>query len=548
MDRKTLLAFVLIAVVLILTPWYMDIVSPRPQEPVGLTEAPTANLKRDISPSSGAPTNRPPPPTAESSSGPPTKELVVENGLYRATVSNKNGGSFASFILNQYDRYDSTLVNLIDGINKNNLLVGFISLDGEQINLNNNWSVVGNPRRLNASTSQKNLLFQTTVNGYMVQKKFTFYPMSYSIDLEVIFKNPDRFVSRGEYTLSWNGGLTSSEKNTKDDHTYFKGYAYLGDELLEPSAKENKLSEENQRGQTRWTAVKSKYFLSAIIPETPGLAAAVSGLIEEGRPVFNTTLVLPVSSGRATLYVGPQDYKTIRSLGVDLEKTMNLGWSIFRPLGRLITWSLTKMYAIVPNYGLVVIIFAFLVKLLLNPLTKQSFISNKKMQAVQPEVLKLKEKHKNDPQKLNRATMKLYKDRGVNPMGGCLPLLLQMPILISFFTVFRSTIEFRGAPFFGWITDLSSPDTLATVGGFPLNVLPVLMGGTMFLQQKLMATPGGGSQQKMMMYFMNVFFLFLFYSFPSGLNLYYSVFNVLSIVQQKYLIPDPRMTGAHTTK
>ena len=546
MDRKTLLAFVLIAVVLILTPWYMDIVSPRPQETVGLAEAPLTKLKRERAPNPSSTPNQPPPAT-ENTSGPPAKEVVVENGLYTSTVSNKNGGSFASFILNQYDRYDSTLVNLIDGINKNNLLVGFVSLDGEQISLNNNWSVIGNPRRLDASTSQKNLLFQTTFNGYVVQKKLTFYPMSYSVDLEVTFKTPDRFVSRGEYTLSWNGGLTSSEKNTKDDHTYFKGYAYLGDELLEPSAKENKLSEENQRGQTRWTAVKSKYFLSAIIPETPGLAASVSGLIEDGRPVFNTTLVQPVSSGRATLYMGPQDYKALRSLGVDLEKTMNLGWSIFRPLGRLITWSLTKMYAIIPNYGLVVIIFAFLVKLLLNPLTKQSFISNKKMQAVQPEILKLKERYKNDPKKLNSATMKLYKDRGVNPVGGCLPLLLQMPILISFFTVFRSTIEFRGAPFFGWITDLSAPDTLATIGGFPLNVLPVLMGGTMFLQQKLMATPGGGSQQKMMMYFMNVFFLFLFYSFPSGLNLYYSVFNILSIVQQKYLTPDPVMAKSIQT-
>ncbi|SVA60854.1 uncharacterized protein METZ01_LOCUS113708, partial [marine metagenome] len=417
MDRKTLFAFVLIAVVLILTPWYMDVVSPRPPETVGLAATPPTSLKRDITPNPSATPNRPPLAT-EIADGSPTKEVVVENGIYRSTVSNKNGGSFASFILNQYDRYDSTLVNLIGGTNKNNLLVGFINLDGEQINLNNNWSVIGNPRRIDASTSQKNLLFQTTFNGFVVQKKFTFYPMSYSIDLEVIFKNPDRFVSRGEYTLSWNGGITSSEKNTKDDHTYFKGYAYLGDELLEPGAKENKLSEENLRGQTRWTAVKSKYFLSAIIPETPGLAAVVSGLIEEGRPVFNTKLVQSVSSARSTLYMGPQNYKTIRSLGVDLEKTMNLGWSIFRPLGRLITWSLTKMYAIIPNYGLVVIIFAFLVKLLLNPLTKQSFVSNKKMQAVQPEILKLKERYKNDPKKLNSATMKLYKDRGVNPMGG----------------------------------------------------------------------------------------------------------------------------------
>jgi hypothetical protein len=150
MDRKTLLAFVLIAVVLILTPWYMDVVSPRPQETVNLTEPLPANLKGDFAPSPGATLNRARASNVGGASGPPAKELVVENGLYRATVSNKNGGSFASFILNQYDRYDSTLVNLIDGVNKNNLLVGFISLDGEQINLNKNWSVIGSPRRINA--------------------------------------------------------------------------------------------------------------------------------------------------------------------------------------------------------------------------------------------------------------------------------------------------------------------------------------------------------------------------------------------------------------
>ncbi len=218
---------------------------------------------------------------------------------------------------------------------------------------------------------------------------------------------------------------------------------------------------------------------------------------------------------------------------------MSLGWAPIRPLGRLVTWSLSKMYAVIPNYGLVVILFAFLVKILLNPLTKKQFSSTKKMQAIQPQIKKIKEKYKNDPQKLNKAQTDLFKQEGVNPLGGCLPMLFQMPILVAFFTVFRSTIEFRGAPFFGWITDLSAPDTLMTIAGFPINILPFLMGITMFLQQKLMAAPDSGGQQKMMMYFMNVFFLFLFYTFPSGLNLYYSVFNILSIVQQKYLTPNP---------
>ena len=482
--------------------------------------------------------------TFESSS----KQIIVENNFYTVTLDNKNGGSFSSFELTRYSRDDTSSVNLIDSFNKNNLLVSFVSLDGELVPLNHNWVVIGDIKKIDASQTQKSVLYQTKFGGNTIQKKLTFYPSSYKIDLEVSFNNPDRFVSRGEYYLNWDGGISSSEKNTKDDYTYFKGYAYLGDELLDVGAQEDQAEVENQRGQTGWTAVKSKYFIAAIIPETAGLGATISGLLEGDRPVYSTQLVLPTTTNRSTLYVGPQDYKIINGLDVGLEKTMNLGWALFRPLGRLITWSLTKMYAIIPNYGLVVIIFAVLVKLLLNPLTKQSFVSNKKMQALQPEIQKLKEKFKNDPQKANRAQMQLFKDRGVNPMGGCLPLLLQMPILISFFTVFRSTIEFRGAPFFGWITDLSAPDTLMTVAGLPINILPVLMGGTMFLQQKLMATPGAGGQQKFMLYFMNVFFLFLFYSFPSGLNLYYSVFNVLSIVQQKYLIPDVVLPPAKTPK
>ncbi len=549
MDRKTLLAFILIAVVLVLTPWYMGLVAPGYDDAqINTPDQPQeAKAKKGRpSPLSGSEQKVLSPPFSSRKSQ--SKNIVVENGLYAITLNNKNGGSFTSFELNKYVRYDSTIVNLIDGFNKNNLLLSFVSLDGELITLNQNWSVINETVALNVQQSQKSILLQTEFNGNTIQKKFTFYPNSYNIDLEIYFNRPDRFVSRGEYFLNWDGGLTSSEKNIKDDHTYFKGYAYLGDELLDVSAKENNLSVENQRGNTGWTAVKSKYFVAAIIPEAPGAGASVSGIVENGRPVYNTQLVLSTTTNRISLYIGPQDYKTISELNVNLEKTMNLGWAIFRPLGRLITWSLTKMYAIIPNYGLVVIIFAFLVKILLNPLTKQSFISNKKMQAVQPEIQKLKERYKNDPQKLNRAQMQLFKDRGVNPMGGCLPLLLQMPILISFFTVFRSTIEFRGAPFFGWITDLSAPDTLITLAGFPINILPVVMGATMFLQQKLMATPTGGGQQKLMLYFMNVFFLFLFYSFPSGLNLYYSVFNVLSIVQQKYLIPDVVPSGPVNSK
>ena len=535
MDRKTLLAFVLIAIVLIFTPWYMDLVAP--SRALSALPVDSDKFVSDEVLSSSNPD--PLPADKKQQNNVATKTIVVENSFYRVALSNKNGGSFSSFELLQYDKFDSTHVNLIDDLNRDNMVLGFVSLDGDMVLLSDIWDST-NPRDfVRASTRQQTVVFQTSFNGNRIQKKYIFYPDSYNIDVEVAFNKPNDYMSRNQYYLSWFGGLSPTEKNVKDDLTHFGGYAYLGDELLTSSGKNENEVVATQKGQTHWSAVTTKYFISAIIPETPGVGASVGAKQIDGRPIYNVKINQSASSSnRFTLYVGPLDYKTIRSFDNGLEKTMSLGWAIFRPLGRLVTWSLAKLYTLIPNYGLVVILFAFIVKILLNPLTKQSFVSNKKMQALQPEIQKLKEKYKNDPQRASRAQMELFKERGVNPMGGCLPLLLQMPILISFFTVFRSTIEFRGAPFIAWISDLSAPDTLLSIGGFPINVLPVFMGLTMFLQQKMMATPGAGGQQKFMLYFMNVFFLFLFYSFPSGLNLYYSVFNVLSIVQQKYFIPD----------
>ena len=195
------------------------------------------------------------------------------------------------------------------------------------------------------------------------------------------------------------------------------------------------------------------------------------------------------------------------------------------------------MHKVIPNYGVVLIIFSILIKIIVYPLTRKSYQSMRAMSSLQPKLKALKEKHAKDPQKLNKATMALYKEEGVNPMGGCLPMLIQMPLLFALFRVFRSTIELRGEPFMLWITDLSAPDTLFEIGGFPINILPLLMGISMLLQQRMTPTTGQAGQQKQMMYFMNIFFIFIFYKFPSGLNLYYTLFNVLTILQQKYLTP-----------
>jgi YidC/Oxa1 family membrane protein insertase len=219
---------------------------------------------------------------------------------------------------------------------------------------------------------------------------------------------------------------------------------------------------------------------------------------------------------------------------------MDFGWAIIRPISKGVLWTLKTMNKYIPNYGVILIIFSVLIKLLVYPLTKKSYQSSRAMQEIQPELTELRDKYKNNPTKLNKVTMELYKKRGVNPFGACLPMILQMPLLFSLFQVFRSTIELRGEPFIFWIKDLSAPDVIfylpfkIPIYGDYVCALPILMALSMFVQQKMMS-PGGPQQdqQKLMQYFMMVFFFLLFNSFPSGLNLYYTLFNVLTIAQQK---------------
>jgi YidC/Oxa1 family membrane protein insertase len=217
---------------------------------------------------------------------------------------------------------------------------------------------------------------------------------------------------------------------------------------------------------------------------------------------------------------------------------MNFGWKIIQPISKLVLWAFQFLNSFIPNYGIVIVVFSLLVKIILHPLTKKSYQSMQEMQRIQPEMARLREKYASDPQKMNMEVMKLYKEHGVNPMGGCLPMLLQMPLLYALFIVFRSTIELRQAPFFGWIKDLSAPDTIfhlpfsIPLYGDTVNVLPIVMGATMPIQQAMTVTD---PKQKMMVYMMPIIMTLAFNTFPSGLNLYYTLFNVLSILQQKYM-------------
>ncbi|MEE9162511.1 MAG: membrane protein insertase YidC, partial [Candidatus Neomarinimicrobiota bacterium] len=239
-----------------------------------------------------------------------------------------------------------------------------------------------------------------------------------------------------------------------------------------------------------------------------------------------------------TLYLGPLSYFLIKDLGVDLQKIMSLSGSIIRPISIGVLYSLVFLQDYIPNYGVVLILFAILVRIVTNPLTKKSALSTQKMQLIQPKVKVLQDKYKGNPKKLNKEMMALWKVEGVNPFGGCLPILIQMPVLIALFTVFRSTIELRGQPFALWITDLSAPDVVLTLPfsiplyGSGVTILALVMGITMFVQQK-MSGASANPQQKPMMYMMTGFFFLIFNQFPSGLNLYYAFSNILGIFQQR---------------
>ena len=246
MDRKTLLAFGLIAVVLILTPWYMNLVSPvRTPIPADSTRALTNPRERDVvlsAPETSPQINRDASPAEE-------KFVSINNGLYTATLSSYSGGSFTSFVLNNFSRYDSTLVNLIDDHSKNNMSISFVSLEGENVRLENNWRLLSSRQSFSVRSKQENVSFETSYRGYKIRKTYSFYPESYKIALLLTFDRPEKYISRGEYIVSWLGGIAPTEKNIKDEFTYFKGYAYLGDELLEPGAPNEQSSFEKQSGQ-----------------------------------------------------------------------------------------------------------------------------------------------------------------------------------------------------------------------------------------------------------------------------------------------------------
>lgn len=482
-----------------------------------------------------------------------TKTIRIENRFVKAVISNEKGGSITRWELKNYRDYSGEgNVNLIDG---NGLNLELTNIDGKPFSLNNYAMFTNEMGDQNIFLDERNPVrevefFLPVKNGRIV-KKMIFYHDKYSVDVVVRFENLHDYVINRRYFFGWENGLRATEQNVDEDYSYARAYVSMAGELEDLDVSKTKREEKSFNGVVDWASVRTKYFLASIIPRQPqrmnGAIIEGIGENEEGhiRKIYSIALDVPFSATASqtdtfTTYLGPMDYGILKSYERDLQALiMSKDWyeRIFRPIALLILPVLKFMHSFIPNYGVVIIIFSILIKLVLHPLTKKSYQSMSEMQHFQPKIAELREKYKNDPQRMQKEMMKFYKEHGINPLGGCLPMLLQMPLLVALFIVFRSTIQLRGQPFVLWIDDLSRPDDLFIGVSLPLlgdtiHVLPILMGLTMIWQSKMTITD---PKQKIMAYFMPIFLVFIFYSFPSGLNLYYSLFNLFSMVQTRMI-------------
>ena len=564
--RRAILAFAIIALVLILTPRYLRWISP-PQPVPEPAEQPLLPPSDDLRPP------RAPQPSVTGSTTPPRalippastplvgaaeQTFSLETPLYRATISSLGGGSITHFELKDYEHgSEPGNVQLIAENSAGvNLYLVYKNLAGEPVRLMQGFEILSAPQSENTYLEDGSLTVayrHTFPSGALVTKRLTFHSDRYTVPISIEWLHPELEIGplQSTFEIAWPGGLRSTEKVRKEDETYSKVYLYQGGELENQGrARRGKPVYKNEPGNTDWVALRNKYFTAAFIadPRQPGAYGTISSQAEDadasnnGEEAFTRYGMAlgydarkPVSM---TLYLGPLSYFIIRDLDVGLQSIMNLGFSLIRPISTFALYSLVFLHDYLPNYGVVLILFAIAIRVITNPLTKKSAISTQKMQLVQPKLKVLQEKYKGNKQKLSQETMALWKSEGVNPLGGCLPILIQLPLLWALFIVFRTTIELRGQPFILWVTDLSAPDVVFTLPfslplyGSGVTILALIMGITMFVQQKLSGI-SSNPQQKPMMYMMTGMFFLIFNTFPSGLNLYYAFSTILGIFQQR---------------
>lgn len=474
--------------------------------------------------------------------------VTVETDLYRVDLTSR-GGSLLHLELSQYRdaarpgappvelttlaRGESALHTPFAGLGR-----GDLSAVAYEVERPSRWQVG----------------FRAEVGGLQVRKLYTFEPQSYLFRLRLDVSNQSAEDIRPEFELSWpvrpretpdftqqmlvalhEGSVEREPAGSVGSPSFFSRLFGGGGREQGPS---------RYSGEVDWAGAATQYFLAVALPEAPRDAYAVFQPLPGGEGAsavvgYAPTLLPPGQqlSREYRVYVGPKESQRLEAVGAQLDRSIDRGWAWVAPLTALFAWLLRATYLVVPNYGLDIILITIGVRLLTAPLMSKQMRSMRKMGELQPKMKELQAKYGDDRQRQSEEMMKLYRQAGVNPLGGCLPMLLQLPVFIGLYYALQSSIELRQAPFMLWMDDLSAPETLFTIPGLglPVRVLPLLMGGSMVLQQRLTPTTIDPAQARMMMTVMPVMFTALFYGFPSGLVLYWFVSNLLGIVHQLWV-------------
>ncbi|MBI4710402.1 MAG: membrane protein insertase YidC [Nitrospirae bacterium] len=487
MEKRTLLAVALSILVLVAFSYFLQPKNaPQPEQAKKAepkSETPAAAVK-------GIPSVPPQTPQAPVPVKAAGADIAIETDLYRAVLTT-NGAVIKSWELKKYKDKSGIALSLLKqpgAIPPLSLLFEGAEKDFPQkVTYQSNTDSL----TLNKDKSKGEIILNYDYQGLRITKHFIFYNDGYNVDLSI------ETVNTPVYSLAVGTefGIFEIADNIH------RGPVILVD--TDRSEFDEKLKEtKNFTGNIFWIAQEDKYFTAAIVPRTAVLGATVwkDGTAPE--------IALKLNPGKQdfVLYAGPKEYDKLKALNLKLEHMVDFGW--FTIVAMPLFWVLKFFYKFIGNYGWAIVLITIIVRIPFIPLLHKSQQTMKKMQDIQPQIAEMKERYKKDAQKMQKELMELYKKHKVNPMGGCLPMLLQIPVFIALYNVLAKAIELRGAPFMWWITDLSVKD--------PYYIFPVVMGATMVIQQKMTPTTMDPMQAKMMM-FLPIVFTFMFLSFPSGL-------------------------------
>ncbi len=502
-------------------------------EPAPASQAADETANPTITPE---PTQAPPPSEtfsvspAETDNTLPGREITVEIDKYQA-VFNTQGARLVSFKLKDYKvtaAEDALPVQMFEPGPLRYATLRTTGTEGFVLNEDARFETPAADLIELSGDAQQELRFtHVAANGMQYVKTFQLTGDRYTIDTAVELVNTGMTGQRGSLNFAL---VQYWDENQKTDMYSFTGPATLiKDEIKEVDLDDLKEGSVVYDKDVAWTSFQTKYFLSVVVP-SPEIKERIE-VRRKGDAIENLleTPVIALQAGERKkldylVYIGPKDSDQLKAAGHNLDKVVHFGF--FNILAQPLYLVLNFFYGYFKNYGVAIILLTVLIKILFWPLTHKSYSSMKAMQKLQPEMQKLREKHGSDKERLNKEMMELYKTHRVNPLGGCLPMLVQIPVFFALYKVLLGSIALRHAPFAFWLTDLSAKD--------PYYITPLLMGASMFVQQKMTPTTADPMQAKIFM-MMPVIFTFMFLNFPSGLVIYWLVNNLLTIVQQYFI-------------